>query len=201
MHRHRLTRQQSREQTRERLLDAAATVITSKGLAATTVEDIVEHASYTRGAFYSNFNSKLELFGELLKADQARIKNGLRQLLDSSLRKEDLEHALASRHHRHQHSMLWAEARHHAMRDTKFRQLLNALILELLDLIASLIDESCERMKLEPSISTRELALMTMALIDGSLYFDMNMPNEKPGGTLRAHLNTLFIAAFSGNRA
>lgn len=39
MYRNRLTRQESREQTRKRLLDAAATVIASKGLASTTVEE------------------------------------------------------------------------------------------------------------------------------------------------------------------
>ena len=204
MYPNRLTRQESREQTRKRLLDAAAAVIASKGLAATTVEDIVKRASYTRGAFYSNFKSKLELFDELLRADHARIKNGLRQLLDSSLCKEDLDHAIASpddqRHPGHQNSMLWVEARHHAMRDTTFRQQLNALILELIDLTAGFIDESRERINIEPSISTRNLAFMTIALIDGSLYFDINMPNEKAGSALRAQLNMLFTAAFSGKR-
>src|SRR5579859_4032813 len=135
MHRHRLTRQESREQTRKRLLDAAAEVIASRGLAATTIEDIVEHAGYTRGAFYSNFESKLDLFSELLKADRTRIKDGLRQLLATSFRNEDPERDPASSHiechERHKNSMLWVEARHHAMRDTTFRQQLNALALEL----------------------------------------------------------------------
>ena len=89
MHRHRLTRQESRDQTRKRLLDAAAAVITRKGFAATTIEDIVVHAGCTRGAFYSNYVSKLDLFGKRLEADHTRINDRLQRLLFSSFRRAD----------------------------------------------------------------------------------------------------------------
>lgn len=51
-----------REATRQRLLDAAARVFAEVGLDAASVEAICEAAGYTRGAFYSNFASKEELF-------------------------------------------------------------------------------------------------------------------------------------------
>lgn len=51
-----------REATRQRLLDAAAQVFAETGLDAASVEAICERAGYTRGAFYSNFDSKEELF-------------------------------------------------------------------------------------------------------------------------------------------
>ncbi|CDK00224.1 Transcriptional regulator [Microbacterium sp. C448] len=54
-----------REATRQRLLDAAAQVFAEVGLDAATVEAVCERAGYTRGAFYSNFDSKEELFLEL----------------------------------------------------------------------------------------------------------------------------------------
>jgi len=38
-------------------------------LSAASVEDIAEAAGYTRGAFYSNFSSKGDLFIELLRRD------------------------------------------------------------------------------------------------------------------------------------
>jgi AcrR family transcriptional regulator len=47
----RLTREQSRDQTRQRLLDAAQTVFTQKGFGASSVEDVAADAGYTRGAF------------------------------------------------------------------------------------------------------------------------------------------------------
>ncbi|MGP3534488.1 TetR/AcrR family transcriptional regulator [Microbacterium sp. RD1] len=54
-----------REATRQRLLDAAAAVFAEVGLDATSVEAVCERAGFTRGAFYSNFASKEELFLEL----------------------------------------------------------------------------------------------------------------------------------------
>ncbi|HEX5857890.1 MAG TPA: helix-turn-helix domain-containing protein [Microbacterium sp.] len=55
----------SRENTRARLLDAAAEVFAEVGLDAASVEAVCERAGFTRGAFYSNFESKDELFLEL----------------------------------------------------------------------------------------------------------------------------------------
>jgi AcrR family transcriptional regulator len=54
-----------REATRQRLLDAAAQVFAEVGLDAASVEAICERAGFTRGAFYSNFDTKDELFLEL----------------------------------------------------------------------------------------------------------------------------------------
>jgi AcrR family transcriptional regulator len=69
MKRKRLTRQDSRGETRKNLLDAAQRLIATKGLGTASVEDIAAAAGYTRGAFYSNFSSKDELFLELLCRD------------------------------------------------------------------------------------------------------------------------------------
>jgi AcrR family transcriptional regulator len=51
-----------RERTRERLIEAAAQVFAHLGFGAASVEAIAEAAGFTRGAFYSNFASKEELF-------------------------------------------------------------------------------------------------------------------------------------------
>lgn len=52
----------SRENTRARLLEAAAQVFAEAGLDGASVEAVCERAGFTRGAFYSNFESKDELF-------------------------------------------------------------------------------------------------------------------------------------------
>ncbi|WP_369370228.1 TetR/AcrR family transcriptional regulator [Promicromonospora sp. Populi] len=51
-----------RERTRERLLDAAFTVFARQGIHGASIEAVCEAAGFTRGAFYSNFSSKEELF-------------------------------------------------------------------------------------------------------------------------------------------
>lgn len=50
-----------RSQTRERLILAAAEAFAAKGVVGSTVEEICDIAGFTRGAFYSNFNTKDDL--------------------------------------------------------------------------------------------------------------------------------------------
>lgn len=62
----RLSREESRRQTRDRLLTAAAKVFAQKGFNGASVEDIAEAAGYSKGAVYSNFDSKEDLFLALI---------------------------------------------------------------------------------------------------------------------------------------
>ncbi|HWM16346.1 MAG TPA: helix-turn-helix domain-containing protein [Microbacterium sp.] len=65
-----------RETTVQKLLDAAAEVFAQEGLDAASVEAICERAGFTRGAFYSNFDSKDELFLELAgRVARARVES------------------------------------------------------------------------------------------------------------------------------
>lgn len=66
----RLTRAESKEQTRRRLLDAAAHTFAHRGYTAASVEEIAESAGYSVGAVYSNFSNKEQLF-EVLMTDRA----------------------------------------------------------------------------------------------------------------------------------
>src|SRR5690242_6093785 len=85
MTRKRLTREDSRDQTTQRLLDAAQRLIARKGLSAASVENITAAAGYSRGAFYSNFKSKDDLFIEILRRDHEQTHLDLGALQDDSL--------------------------------------------------------------------------------------------------------------------
>jgi AcrR family transcriptional regulator len=62
----RLTRAERQARTRAALLEAAAELVVERGLAGASAEAISARAGFTRGAFYSNFESKEQLFVELL---------------------------------------------------------------------------------------------------------------------------------------
>ena len=51
----------TRDQTRARLVEVALGVFARQGIGATSVEDIVSEAGYSRGAFYSSFATMDEL--------------------------------------------------------------------------------------------------------------------------------------------
>lgn len=54
----RLTRAETKAQTRVRLLESAARVFEERGFHAATVEEISEAAGYSKGAFYAHFADK-----------------------------------------------------------------------------------------------------------------------------------------------
>jgi AcrR family transcriptional regulator len=56
----------TREETRQRLFEAAASVFEEQGIGAASVEAITSAAGYTRGAFYSNFATKDDLIAAML---------------------------------------------------------------------------------------------------------------------------------------
>jgi AcrR family transcriptional regulator len=58
----RLSRDERKKQTRERLLDAATRVFARRGFASATLDEVAEAAGFTKGAVYSNFESKSDLF-------------------------------------------------------------------------------------------------------------------------------------------
>jgi len=58
----RLTREQSRAQTRERLLTAARGVFARRGFHGASVDEIASEAGFSTGALYSNFDGKEDLF-------------------------------------------------------------------------------------------------------------------------------------------
>jgi AcrR family transcriptional regulator len=68
-----------RQATRDRLLEAAAESFRELGLQGASVEAICSRAGFTRGAFYSNFESKEQLFLTLLTREFERRTNNLRE--------------------------------------------------------------------------------------------------------------------------
>ncbi|MGN9776793.1 TetR/AcrR family transcriptional regulator [Micromonospora sp. H33] len=60
-------RSRRREDTRQRLFEAAVELIAEQGYSATTVDDIAARAGVAKGTVYYNFQSKTVLFEELLR--------------------------------------------------------------------------------------------------------------------------------------
>jgi AcrR family transcriptional regulator len=75
----RLTRTEKRAATRQALLEAAAEVFARRGLLGASVEELTEQAGFSRGAFYSNFASKEELFLTLIEGRSAEHLAGIAQ--------------------------------------------------------------------------------------------------------------------------
>jgi AcrR family transcriptional regulator len=180
----RLSRADSRERTARRLLDAAERLIARRGLDATSVEDIAEAAGYSRGAFYSNFKSKEDLFFEVLRRDQERTNARFAGVLDEALSLEQVQARIrelyASLYSDGDSFMAWTEGRMLSARDAKFRAKLAALVAERRDFAVKLIEYVYKRAGGIPSLPLEPLAMGLISLIEGVRLFVASCPNEMP---------------------
>ena len=62
----RLTRKERQARTRSSLIDSAGHVFSERGMEHASIDEVAEHAGFTKGAFYANFKSKEELFLAML---------------------------------------------------------------------------------------------------------------------------------------
>jgi len=79
-----LTPERRRQQTREYLLQAAARVFAERGFHGASLDEVAAAAGFTKGAVYSNFKNKEDLFLALLEANQQREMDALYATLNAS---------------------------------------------------------------------------------------------------------------------
>jgi AcrR family transcriptional regulator len=163
----RLTRSQRREQTRARLLDAAGQVFTRRGFHAATVDEVADAAGYTKGAVYSNFANKDELFLALL--DQ-RLAAQLQQV-EALYAIESSEELLAVMRGRSEQDfaaardfgVLIVEFSLYAMRNPAAQAELAERYRQLRGRLAELITKRYARHQISPPMPPEHLAALALA--------------------------------------
>jgi len=180
--RKRLTREESREQTTKHLLDAGQKLIAQKGLSATSVEDIAAAAGYSRGAFYSNFDTKFDLFIEILRRDHLETHDRFMALCDDGMSFEQLLSRLRDlygRQYRNEDSFLnWAEARILAARDTDFRARLYEVDSERRRDIHELVEYVFRRAGGTPPLPASLMAMGFVGLVEGVKLSMLAVPDD-----------------------
>ncbi|MEV7631726.1 TetR/AcrR family transcriptional regulator [Microbacterium sp. NPDC089318] len=172
-----MTATRSRENTRARLLEAAEQVFAEVGLEGATVEAVCERAGFTRGAFYSNFESKDELFltlaasvGEArLQAVRERVstlvgENALDDCDPADLVQQIMDSGADDR----VGVMMMSEIRIRALRDPVFGAAYSAQEDEMLRSIAAIIQEIIDAGQITLRIGADEAARVLMIVWEGA---------------------------------
>jgi len=171
-----MTATRSRENTRARLLEAAEQVFAEVGLEGATVEAVCDRAGFTRGAFYSNFESKDELFltlaasvGEArLQAVRERVsalvgENALADCDPADLVQQIMDSGADDR----VGVMMMSEIRIRALRDPAFGAAYLAQEDEMVRSIAAIIQEIIDAGQITLRISADEAARLLMIVWEG----------------------------------
>jgi AcrR family transcriptional regulator len=91
-----MSRAESKAETRRLVLDAAEIVFADNGYHGASLAQVAAHAGFTKGAVYSTFDSKADLFLALLGRRAADRQAAIRATLEETSSAEDLLAATAA---------------------------------------------------------------------------------------------------------
>jgi len=196
----RMTREQSKANTRERLLGAARSVFASSGFHGASVEEIASKAGFSTGALYSNFDGKEDLFLVLMEREidehareisQAvatrtsvadRATGGARQWMTMIEREPEL-------------LLLFMEFWAYGVRDAQVRPKVAARFAQVREMLTKLIADGVREFDLELAIPAEQLAVAIDALADGIARQKLADPDAVPDDLMGRVLSLLLAGA------
>ncbi|MEU6881452.1 TetR/AcrR family transcriptional regulator [Streptomyces sp. NPDC046712] len=189
-----------RPRTRAALLKAALETFAEHGFHATSIEQICERAGYTRGAYYSNFASKEELFLALFDEHSERTVRRLAEAIDALTAEEyTLERLaeLASRVEPDERDwyLVTTEFTLHAIRDPQAAWVLARHDARLRAEIARGLTAVLRRAGRELTVDADRFARVLIALREGGLAQSYVEPAELPPGSLEREFLAPLLAA------
>jgi AcrR family transcriptional regulator len=169
----RLTREEKKARTRAQLIDAAATVFARRGFVPASLDEVAEEAGLTKGAVYSNFDSKEDLFeaviderfdkplqheveaiSEIEGTQQDRAMAGARMFIDAVQQEREL-------------FLLALERRIYVARHPELGPGLLARYREQLGRVADLIADQSKKWDLPLPLPPEQMAVAVEALSQG----------------------------------
>jgi AcrR family transcriptional regulator len=161
-----------RADTVERLLDAALETFAEIGFAAASVEDICRRGGFTRGAFYSSFRTKDELFAALFARETERNLALAEEQLAALEGGDDVITAAVERcMHAFRSDRTWVlvhtEYALHAARHPEAATALRRHAEELHRRLTRLIESATQRLGIRLTVPANRLARIVLALHDG----------------------------------
>ncbi|GGM49930.1 putative TetR-family regulatory protein [Longimycelium tulufanense] len=189
-----------RPETLARLLDAALDVFAERSFYGASIEEICDRAGYTRGAFYSNFTSKEELFLALFDRHSKQTLDDLTEALVRATNATDPGKALTE----------WASVRDpderrwylvstefslYAARNPETAARLAEHEAQVRDRIVRILELLFEHIGAKPPVDLVMVARLATAIREGGILQSLVEPDELPVGELERQFLPLFVRA------
>ncbi|MET3440504.1 AcrR family transcriptional regulator [Variovorax paradoxus] len=198
--RKRLTREESRAQTRERLVETAQHLFVSNGYGGASIRDIADKAGYSQGAFYSNFSSKEDVLLELLRRHMEAEATQLFKVMGNEQKEPgqmlaELEAWASTLNHDADWCMLSIELQLHANRSRSFAAEYQKVWDRHRSEIGAVIGQLFRKLGRTPPAAPDELAAAFMALSHGLALQRMSTRPDPSGRLIMVFLRGLIAGA------
>lgn len=194
----RLTREEKKARTRAQLIDAAATVFARRGFVAASLDEVAEEAGLTKGAVYSNFDSKEDLVQAVI---EQRLNEPLKHaaaVIDYSSGTSE-EHAQAGARafvdvvqQQREVFLLALEMNIHVVRHPELLPAFAARYREQLAEVADIISEHAHKSGDSLPLPANEMAIAVEALSQGIALHTLLDPDGVPDELLGRVYSLLF---------
>lgn len=189
-------RRTPRPEVRERVLRAAARVFADRGFAAASIDDVAAAAGFTKGAVYSNFASKDELFFALMDqqvAERVSLFTGLVAELSEATDVADLiaRHLVDSVVDSRDWQLLFLEFWQRAMRDPDTHKRFLVRRRELHHVVADEFQKALDSGRIRSAASARALTFVVLGVANGLAIEELLDPGTAPRGLARQLLTAL----------
>ena len=198
-----MTREESREQTRERLIEAAQHLFVSNGYGGASIREIADAAGYSQGAFYSNFSSKEEVLLELLRRHMEAEATQLFKVMGNDQQTPEqllgeLDVWASMLNHDADWCMLSIELQLHANRSQSFAQEYKKVWNGHRSEIGRVINQLFCKFGRKPSATPDDLAAVFMALSHGLALQGGSISADCSGRLIMVFLRGLLASAEPG---
>jgi AcrR family transcriptional regulator len=187
-----------RDETRRRLTAAAYEVFTEQGIAEAPIELICERAGFTRGAFYSNFASKEDLFLAVYSEQMRDRFSKVSAAFDDALAGKTVRDEAALREliktistyymdpliNDKNWYVLTVEFRAQTLRNPDLRAKANEVISHIHEDLGAMLAAMCERLGITLTVSPRHAAIVLFSLYEAALeramFENVDVPLDSP---------------------
>jgi AcrR family transcriptional regulator len=177
-----LTPERRREQTRQHLIDAAAAVFAAGGYHGASLDEVAAAAGFTKGAVYSNFKNKEDLFVAVLEQRMTANLVAVERVLDDTQPPDahmgEILDILTVTEYDPNWGVLYLEFMLYAVRNPAARELLVAEMHRTRDAVERLVTQEQERAGIHAEIPPRTFASIALALFAGLDLHRMVDPEE-----------------------
>ena len=192
----RLTREEAKAETRRALLDAAAEVFAEHGFHGASIDTVAEAAGYTKGAVYSQFSNKDDLYLALLDEHlSAEGPQAIAQLESGAPIESFAGEIEASLPEELEKMRDWGRLTYefilHALRSETVRSRLAERFVRARDEYAACLEKRYTAIGKAPPIELSKLATALMALENGMSMIGLVNPELITGGVYTETLERL----------
>jgi AcrR family transcriptional regulator len=192
----RLTRAEQREKTRSGLIQAAAKVFCRRGYDKASLDEVAEEAGFTKGAVYSNFKGKEDLFLATIDAHFEERLKSIKRVMQQEPGEEGIAHAagmdfMQKLNADPEYFALFFEFWAYAQRNPGVKKKFLPRIQRFRSALAELFEAKTEK-GLELPISPEQLASMLIAMAAGIAMERELDPKSVPDDTYALILQYFF---------